>query len=266
MARYKTINFQTAIISHFVEISSTSFRGEDINKVADHLYALIYPYMDPEIDRNLWEDNVQTTDEYEYMMNKIRVCMIVLYRMGMLPNVKYENRVFEKEILARRSHIDDMAKQVAEEVYFKQILMMHVMSITAMYNKNMDFNLEMHIDLLWMFLTPYITHEDEENWNLNYEIHEGNPERYDKYYFIERKKRICMNVMDRAGFLWSRSVVDADETEMDDGRFIEDVGSPRPKLPAKIVDTGEDVYVGDDVGDGGYDFFEYPNPDDVGVE
>lgn len=254
MARYKNINFQTAIIAHFGEISSTSFMGEDINKVADHLYGLIYPYMDPEIDRKLWEDNVQTTDEYEYMMNKVRICMIVLYRMGMLPNVKYENRVFEEEILAKRSNIDDMAKQVSEEVYFKQILLMHVMSMTTMYNKNMDFNLEMHIDLLWMYLTPYITHEDMENWSLNYKLHESDSMRYDKYYFIERKKRICMTVMDRAGFLWSRSATDADETRLDDGRYLEDI-THRPELPPKGAED-----------DDGYDFFEHPEPDNLEME
>jgi len=265
LAKYKNINFQTAIIAHFAEISSTSFRGEDLNKVADHLYALIYPYLDPEIDRKLWEDNVQTADEYEYMMNKIRICMIVLYRMGMLPNVNYENRVFEEQIQARRSHIDDMAKQVAEEIYFKQILLIHVQSMTYMYNKGMDFNLEMHADLLWMYLTPYITHEDSENWDANHELHASNPMKYDKYYFIERKKRICMVVMDRAGFLWSRSVVDADETGLDDGRFLEDVGSPRPNTPAKIVDRGEDVYT-EDSDDVDYDYFEYSDSDSQELE
>lgn len=256
MARYRNINFQTAIISHFAEISSTSFRGEDINKVADHLYGLIYPYMDPEIDRKLWEDNVKTMDEYEYMMNKIRICMIVLYRMGMLPTVKYENRAFEEQILAKRAHLDDMAKQVAEEVYFKQILLMHVMSITKMYNLGMDFNLEMHLDLLWMYLTPYITQEDLENWGLNYELHESDPMRYDRYYFIERKKRICMTVMDRAGFLWSRSAADADELELEEGRFLEDI-THRPELPPKRVDHGDDIYTEDDE----YDSFEHSNPD-----
>lgn len=261
MARYKKINFQTAIISHFAEISSTSFMGEDLNKVADHLYGLIYPYMDPEIDRKLWEDNVKTSDEYEYMLNKIRICMIVLYRMGMLPTVKYENRVFEKEITAKRAHLDDMAKQVAEEVYFKQILLMHVISMTTMYNKNMDFNLEMHLDLLWMYLTPYITDEDMENWSLNYELHEDDPMRYDRYYFIERKKRICMTVMDRAGFLWSRSAADADETELEDGRFLEDI-TPTPRLPPKS-DLEKDIYTEDD---DNYDFFEHSEPDSTEME
>ena len=261
MARQKTVNFQTAIILHFVEVSSTSFRGEDINKVLDHLYALIYPYIDDEIDRKMWEDNVGTVDGYEYMMNKIRICMVVLYRMGMLPMVSYENRVFEKEIMARRSHIEDMAKQVSEDIYFKQILMMHLMSMTTMYNKGMDFNMEMHVDLLWMFLTPYITHEDLENWTSNYDLHESNPGRYDKYYFIERKKRICMSVLDRAGFLWSRSVVDADEMELAEGRAIEDVGAPSPRIPAKIASGGEDTYNGDDELE--YDYFDYPDTDDA---
>ena len=150
MVKYTNINFQTVINVQFGEISSTSFRGEDLNKVADHLYGLIYPYLDPEIDKKLWDANVDTADEYEYSMNKIRICMIVLYRMGMLPIVRLENRVFEEQIRARRSHIDDMAKQVAEEIYFKQILLVHLLSITTMYNKGMDYNLEMHIDLLWM--------------------------------------------------------------------------------------------------------------------
>ena len=242
----RNINFQSAIIAHFVQISSTSFRGEDINKPVDHLYAMIYPYIDDEIDKTQWEDNVGTMDEYEYMMNKIRICTVILYRMGMLPVVKYENRVFEDQLQARRSHIDDMAKHVAEEIYFKQILMMHLMSMTAMLKENLDFNMEMHTDLLWMYLSPYITHEDKDNWELNYQMHESNPQRYDRYFFIERKKRICMQVMDRAGFLWSRSVVDADIYELEEGRFIEDVGSPRPKLPAKIVEDGEDYYSDED--------------------
>lgn len=260
MAR-KIINFQTAIILHFGEISSTSFRGEDINKVSDHLYALIYPYVDEEIDKKMWEDNVNTSDGYEYQMNKIRVCMIVLYRMGMLPMVSYENRFFEKEMMARRSHIDDMATQVSEDIYFKQILMMHVMSMTKMYNKGMDFNMEMHVDLLWMFLTPYVTQEDMENWNMNFELHGSNPERYDRYYFIERKKRICMTVMDRAGFLWSRSVVDADDDDMDDGRVLEEVGHPRPRLTASNVGD-KAVLSGDDEK---YDYFDYPVLDDEGA-
>lgn len=254
MARYKNINFQTAIIAHFGEISSTSFKGQDLNKVADHLYGLLHPYLDSEIDKRMWEDNVGTVDEYGYMLNKIRICMLVLYRMGMLPIINLENRVFENEILARRSHIDDMAKQVAEEVYFKEILLVHLISITKMYNLGMDYNLEMHIDLLWMYLSPYITFEDMENWDTNYELHEKDPMRYDKYYFIEKKKRICMDVMDRAGFLWSRAVVDVDETELDDGRFIEDVGSPRPRLPANIMDRDENH------------FFEYPDPDNLEVD
>lgn len=257
MARYKRINFQTAVISHFGEISSTSFMGEDLNKVADHLYGLIYPYTDSEIDRKLWEDNVSTADEYEYMMNKVRICMIVLYRMGILPTVKYENRVFEEQITAKRAHLDDMAKQVAEEVYFKEILLMHVMSMTTMYNKNMDYNLEMHLDLLWMYLTPYITHEDLENWSLNYELHENDPMRYDRYYFVERKKRICMTVMDRAGFLWSRSAADADESNLEEGRFLEDI-TPRPELPPKTTDDGDDIYTDDD-----HDYLEHSDPDDL---
>jgi len=207
---------------------------------------MLYPYIDDEIDKIMWENNVETNDEYEYMMNKIRICTIILYRMGMLPVVKYENRVFEDQLQARRSHIDDMAKQVAEEIYYKNILMMHLMSMTAMLKDNMDQNMEMHTDLLWMYLSPYITNEDKDNWELNYRLHETNPTRYDRYFFIERKKRICMVVMDRAGFLWNRSVVDADISELEDGRFIEDVGSPRPKLPAKIVEDGEDYYIDDD--------------------
>ena len=185
MTKYRHINFQTTITTHFGEISATSFRGEDINKVADHLYGLIYPYLDPEIDKKLWDANVDTSDNYEYMMNKIRICMIVLYRMGMLPIVRLENRAFEEQIRARRSHIDDMAKQVAEEIYFKQILLVHLLSITTMYNKGMDFNLEMHIDLLWMYLSPYITHEDSVNWEGNFEAHYANPIKYDRYYYLK---------------------------------------------------------------------------------
>lgn len=257
MTKYRHINFQTTITTHFGEISATSFRGEDINKVADHLYGLIYPYTDPEIDRRLWDNNVQTSDEYEYQMNKIRICMIVLYRMGMLPTVKYENRVFEKEILAKRAHLGDMAKQVAEEVYFKQILLIHLTSITTMYSKNMDFNLEMHIDLLWMYLSPYVTHEDLENWSLNYELYEKDPMRYDRYYFIERKKRICITVMDRAGFLWSRSASDADETKLEEGRYLEDITST-PRLPPKIMDIEKDIYTEDD----DYDYLEHSDSND----
>jgi hypothetical protein len=114
----------------------------------------------------------------------------------------------------------------------------------------------MHVDLLWMYLTPYITEEDQENWGLNNSTH-GNPDnpRYDPYFFVERKKRICMDVMDRAGFLWSRSVVDAETTDLNEGDFLEDVGSPRPKMPTKMVenvdegyDTGEwEEYASDDI-------------------
>jgi len=264
----KNINFQSAIILHFVEISSTSFKGEDMNKPVDHLYAMLYPYVDDEIDKVMWEDNVNTEDEYEYMMSKIRICMIILYRMGMFPVVKYENRVYEEEIKARRSHIDDMAKQVAEEIYFKQILMMHLMSMTIMLKEKLDYNMEMHIDVLWMYLSPYITFEDKENWEINYQLRDKNPEKYDQYFFIERKKRICMQVMDRAGFLWSRSVVDADITEIDDGRFIEDVGSPRPRLSAKMVEEGEDYYSEESTDETAYteDDILYPFDEEVAVD
>lgn len=129
-----------------------------------------------------------------------------------------------------------------------------------MYNKNMDYNLEMHLDLLWMYLTPYITHEDLENWSLNYELHENDPMRYDRYYFVERKKRICMTVMDRAGFLWSRSAADADESNLEEGRFLEDI-TPRPELPPKTTDDGDDIYTDDD-----HDYLEHSDPADLEKE
>lgn len=255
MAKFH-MTFQTAIIRHFLEISAHAFRNEDLNTAIDHLYALIGPYVDDEIDRKMWEDNVSTRDPYEYMMNKVKICVIVLYRMGMLPVVKYPNRVYEDDLKARRSHIDDMAKQVAEEIYYRDVLIMHLMAMTGMIKEHMEHNEEMHVDLLWMYLTPYITEEDQENWEMNNATY-GNPDnpRHDPYFFVERKKRICMDVMDRAGFLWSRSVVDAESTDLDEGNFMEDIGSPRPQLPSKMVenadegyDTGEwEEYVTDDI-------------------
>lgn len=243
MVKRFRVTFQGAIINHFIEVSSRSFRNEDINTAIDHLYAMISPYVDDEIDRKMWEDNVRTANPYEYMLNKVKICVIVLYRMGMLPTAKYPNRVYEDDLKARRSHIDDMAKQVAEEIYFREILMLHIMSMTTMIKEHLEHNMEMHVDLLWMYLTPYITHEDQQNWENNNEIY-GNPgsSKYDPYFFVERKKRISMDVMDRAGFLWSRSVVDAEPVEMDEGRFMENIGSPRPKLPSKIVENEESEY------------------------
>jgi hypothetical protein len=247
------VNFQTVITGHLIRIVQTSWRGEDLNKVCDHLYAMLIPYIDEEVDKKLWEDNVSTRDEYEYMLNKLRISVVILYRMGMLPIVSYENRVFEEKLAARRSHIDDMSKQVAEEINLRQVLMFHLMSMGVMYDKNMDHNMEMHVDVLWMFLTPYIVHEDMEEWETNFNTHEGNPAKYDRYYFIECKKRICMKVMDRAGFLWSRSVVDAEDVEMDEGRFLEDVGVSRVKMLMSATGNGG--------GDDSYDVFDYQDSD-----
>lgn len=245
MKQYR-ISFQTAVIRHFLEVSSRAYKNEDINTAVDHLYAMIGPYVDDEIDRKMWEDNVKTRDPYEYAMNKVKICTIILYRMGMLPMVKYPNRVYEENLKARRSHMDDMAKQVAEDIHYRDVLITHLLSMSNMIKEHMEHNMEMHVDLLWMYLTPYITFEDQENWETNNDIY-GNQGsgRYDPYFFVERKKRICMDVMDRAGFLWSRSVVDVEEVMLDEGSFIEDIGSPRPRQPARIVDNKDEIFTED---------------------
>lgn len=202
-------SFRSVIMACLKDLSKLTCTAEPFDYHIDHIWSKIDRYTNDQ-DHELWQKETKNMD-YRASMMKLRIISLVLYRSGVLPKRTIPNRKYKVSIKGQKVNIKGgMTSHIKEDLGFTDILFNHMRITSMLTSRRMDVSI--HMDALWMMLSPYITEEDNFKWESNNNTF-GNPKspKYHHYMWNIEKERIIVGVMDRADFLWKTTVVDAPE-------------------------------------------------------
>jgi len=212
------LEFKSVVMGFLYRISDATSVSMDFDKIADALWASLEPFLDAD-DHQRWRDDCTplfyTKDElYGITVKKVQMISLILYRIGVLPQRdRITNKFYEVQVGEGKHERGGLKSHVTEEIQIKQFFMRHLMWISRITGRSMRF--DVHVDVLWAMLSPYITQEDMYEWQGNNKVFGPLGKRTNSYRWNIEKLRICMKVLARADFLWQTGMVDEPEEYID---------------------------------------------------
>jgi len=208
MSSSKDLEFKSVVMFSLYRISDATANSQSIAEISDLTWATLNAFLN-EDDHERWRQMCtpmmygDIDEEYQISINKLQLISLVLYRNGVLPNRdSLPNRKYESIInINNKSKTSGLRTHLLSDIQLKSFLMRHLILALTLSKARVDYGF--HIDALWGILSPYITYEDYELWIQNNMKNSGNP-----YIWNIEKVRICMNVMERADFLWQTGITD----------------------------------------------------------
>ena len=211
----KGLQFKSVIMGYFYRLSETSAHSLPFNNILDSLWVLIEPFLD-EYDKEEWRKKCTSyfseAGFYQANMNKIQLTSLVLYKNGVFPNRdNLGNRKYKVYTSGGSRRVKGMSVHVIDDIKIQQFFMRHLFLMS--YTTKLGMKTDVHIDVMWAVLSPYITEEDYETWQLNNKKYGSTSSRqYNVYRWNAEKHKICMRVLERADFLFETGITDEPET------------------------------------------------------
>lgn len=198
MAQDKSgLNILTELYSFYHRLSELSFISDSISYHCDLGWASLECYKD-EDDKALWDAMVEN-ESVPYMreLNKVSCITLLLYKYRAIDTVTYRNRIYKFYTNKyRKGNVE-----FVEHLDFKTVLIRHKQMQQTMSKEGMD--VMFHLDICIAMLQPYFTQEDM------YTLERIG--RQDPYNAMIQKEMLTSVVMDRAGMLFGRGMVDKKE-------------------------------------------------------
>jgi len=188
------LNILTELYSFYHRLSELSFISDSIAYHCDLGWASLECYKD-EDDTALWEAMVENeSDSYMRELNKVACITLLLYKYRAIDTVSYKNRVYKFYTNKyRKGNVE-----FVEHLDIMTILIRHKQMQQMMSKEGMD--VTYHLDVCIAILQPYFTQEDM------YTLEKI--ARQDPYNTMIQKEMLTSVVMDRAGMLFGRGMVD----------------------------------------------------------
>lgn len=211
------LEFKSVVMGFLNRTSDASSLGQNISNIVDALWAMLEPFLEAE-DHEKWREKCtefdgSDTETHRTSIEKVRLISLVLYRIGVLPNRdNLKNRKYEMESTDNKVEHGGLRTHLIQDIELQQFIMRHLMWVSRITKAMMPY--DVHMDVLWAFLSPYITEEDFYEWKANNEKIQTDP-LYHDYLWNIMKIRICMKVLERADFLWQTGVTDEPEEFID---------------------------------------------------
>lgn len=200
-------DFNSVIMSNFYRISECTSHKMPFDNILDGFWAIMEPFLD-EYDHEHWRElddltTYSTSEMFQSIVGKLQLISLVLYKNGILPNRdSLKNRKYEKLMEKGEKGSRSFKYHVIEDVKLQHYIMKHLRDLSYIMKNRMEF--DVHADVLWAVLSPYVTEEDYLKWKLNNKkFSRSHPYRWN----IE-KIRICMIVLERADFLLETGMTD----------------------------------------------------------
>lgn len=206
------LTFKSVIMGNFFRLSESSAQSMPFNSILDSTWAFIEPFLD-EYDKEEWRKKCAKpifSEEmlYETNMNKIKIISLVLYKTGVFPNRdNLQHRKNEAYTSGGSKKVKGMSVHIIDDIKIHNFFMRHLFLMSYITKNGGKF--DVHIDVLWAVLSPYITEEDYDTWELNNEALKRG--QFDEYQWNIEKIRICMRVLERADFLFESGITDEPE-------------------------------------------------------
>jgi hypothetical protein len=219
------IEFKTVVMNFLYRLSDATEKAQPFDNLTDWMWATLYPSLS-EYDIERWRQTCtpitgSKQELYQISINKVQLISLVLYRSGVFPNRdNLRNRKYA-QVMVEEGKVQrgGLKTHLLSDIQLKNFLMRH-MILASYIAKNMS-SYGVHYDIFWAILSPYVTHEDYVLWQENNNKNQG---KNDYVWNIEKVK-ICMDVLDRADFLWQTGVTDEPEEEATEDYNIEFRGS-----------------------------------------
>ena len=205
----KGLQFKSVIMGNFYRLSETSAHALPFNNILDVMWAKVEPFLD-EYDKEEWRQKCAITPYseemlYEINMNKLKVISLVLYKNGVFPNRdNLDNRKYRDYTSGGSHRVKGMTIHIIDDIKIQQFFMRHLFLMTYITKNGGRF--DVHVDVLWAVLSPYVVEEDFDMWELNNKALKTG--KFDEYQWNIEKLRICMVVLERADFLFESGITD----------------------------------------------------------
>jgi len=188
------LNILTELYSFYHRLSELSFISDSIAYHCDLGWASLECYKD-EDDKALWDAMVENEhDPYMHELNKVSCITLLLYKYRAVNTVSYKNRIYKFYTNKyRKGNVE-----FVEHLDIMTILIRHKQMQQTMSKEGMD--VTFHLDICIAILQPYFTQEDM------YMLEKIALQ--DPYNAMIQKEMLTSIVMDRAGMLFGRGMVD----------------------------------------------------------
>lgn len=210
--------FKGVVMSALYSLSEMTAVANPPDGLLDMIWAILNPLLSDD-DKEAWfEHTVMQHDPYQSTVNKSRLISLVLYKNSLFPEKDYiTNRKYKLKINpSDRSAGGGMKTHVTDDIAISDFFIRHLHGMVKLTTQFMGYGT--HIDIMWGMLSPYVTEQDFSNWDANNKKY-GTDDSMAYRWNIE-KVRICMEVLDRAEFLWETGMTDEPESFVKDGGEI----------------------------------------------
>lgn len=209
MSEGQGLQFKSVIMGNFFRLSESSAQSLPFNNILDTMWALIEPFLD-EYDKEEWRKkcSIEPYSEemlYKINMSKIKIISLVLYKNGVFPNRDgLQNRTHKKYSSGGSYREKGMTIHIIDDIKIHNFFMRHLFFMS--YITKAGGKIDVHVDVLWAVLSPYVVEEDSFIWETNNEALKSG--KRDEYQWNIEKLRICMRALERADFLFASGITD----------------------------------------------------------
>ncbi len=212
----ETPSFFNIVYNHLFGIIKLATERRDIELHTDTLISILKRRFSDDIKD--FYDERKEKDDYGRKIHKVKTIMLCLYDIDVLPISNLENeRRYYNQFNPDQKGVSQ--SEIENDLIFKDLLMKYYYFLSRLSFKGDDMEaLKYYLDIAYALLSPYITENDRERWELsNYMIDidiedYGIPNMIDRdfneYNAVMLRIEILSEILGREGFQFKERTID----------------------------------------------------------